>query len=94
MPTHPKLPTRRGSGPPSKAPRALASKDKAGNSDFARVPKVLLALNCVGMHPKTKARFCYNWNLKKCEHGGKAQYVTAIARTMLPWIAPRESSRD
>ena len=46
-------------------------KDKAGNSDFARVPRALLALNCVGMHPKTKARFCYNWNLKKCEHGGK-----------------------
>ncbi|CAE7354784.1 unnamed protein product [Symbiodinium sp. CCMP2456] len=44
-------------------------KGRQGSSDFARVPRALLVLGCIGMHPQTKQRFCYNFNLKTCQEG-------------------------
>ena len=53
---------------------------KGGQSDFARVPQALLALGCVGMHPQTKQRFCYNFNLKTCNDANctRGAHVCAI----------------
>ena len=56
------------------------SKGKSSQSDFARVPQALLALGCVGMHPQTKQRFCYNFNLKTCSEANctRGAHVCAV----------------
>eukprot|EP00439_Symbiodinium_sp_Y106_P018239 s11151_g2.t1 len=55
-------------------------KGKSSQSDFARVPQALLALGCVGMHPQTKQRFCYNFNLKTCSDANctRGAHVCAV----------------